>query len=276
MSIVMKQLGQKCSRKIKRCREIVENKTPYKYLYHFYFFMGIGYITFHNNRIVKVAKIYKLYTFVLCVCLVLYQIGLVLKSTSGDKFADYILNAFIYLRSLSVSLSVFASWIVRIFTIRNISFDLIDNFYAIDTNLKFDKFKKYESKTKILILHIITVLIYMMHVTLDLMSFYRSTYLMMTFIICFMSDIIILRFFMKLNLIASRFMVLIIKLEDLFNRDSVERRDDLYKIKAIKTLIVVYIKLNENIDLVVSEFGFPVPNNFISNERLKHNWFTLS
>lgn len=241
----------------KNCNSVESSASavlPFKYLFYIYIVTGVGYVTFKNNKIVKVSKLYKLYPSILCFISVIFQVNLLYKlSHEINQPSENIVKFMSFVKNISVAFSVITSWVIRVKTEKNISFEMVYNIRIIDGYLKCKEHKRSSIIHKI---HIITVMWYIIEINVNFVIYYPFlshylTYTFISFVARFVNDMITLRFFTQMYLITERLRVLIIQLEELNDKT-------VNKGRAVESFMIVYTKLMENIDMTVSEFGFPV------------------
>lgn len=237
---------------------------PYKYLFYMYIVIGVGYVTFKNNNIVKVSKVYKLYPLILCFISVVFQIKLLYKlSHQINQSSENIVIFMSFVKCISTALSVITSWVIRLKAKKSISFEMMKNIQTIDGYLNIREQKR---SLNIHTIHIITILWYIIEMNLSFVIYYSFlshylTFLLVSFVTSFVNDMITLRFFTKMYLTIERLRASIIQLEELFGFDDHFNDKTINKGEALEALMVVYTKLMENIDMTVSEFGVPVNIN---------------
>lgn len=270
----------------KNCDPVESNASavlPYKYLFYIYIAIGVGYVSFKNNNIVKVSKLYKLYPSILCFLSVIFQFNLLYKlSNQISQPSEHIVKLMSFGKCISIAFSVISSWVIRVKSKKNISFEIMKNYQIIDGYLN-HKEKKISSI--VYSIHIITFLWYIMEIYLNILIYYTYlshflTILLVSFLTYFVNDLIALRFFTKMYGTIDRLQVLIARLEELFDSNKTVNKG-----KAIEAFMIVYTKLMENIDMAVSEFGVPVIYNIfiLINKRyisfhliFKHKYVCLS
>lgn len=253
----------------------------YKYLHHLYLFVGIGYVTFRNNYIVRVSQVYKVYPFILCILSVLvHGYLLYMLAEIYTKLSEVIVVFLSVLKLVSLVLSGITSWILRMKAKINVSFEMIKNFDEIDKHLQINVINNTSVETVIWI-HITIFLLNLLHISNNFIVCYlycdhsAIIYVGTTISMCFVSQTVILRYVTNIYLISGRLLVLINQIKELFKDVDHIKTSRENKRKAVEAFITAYMKLLENIELAVSEFGIPVKTNFKQNSILLRNLKTL-